>query len=143
MSQPPKRPRNDDGMAEQEAEDGAGASSSSAPPANLSQQGTTFINGVEVAMSFVCTTAYRPPSILFLLIDGTVAFQNNPHEAVSASHGSWALSADGVQLRVWFHYAANWRRIREHLYIKIAHTNSFELATAEAAYKSILIRRTS
>jgi hypothetical protein len=141
MSQPPKRPRCDEAAVGEQTEAVDTASSSSAALANVSQQGMHLVNGVAVAFSFVCLTMYRVPALLFLLSDRRVAFQGSSDQEICSAHGNWEMSADGTTLKVWFHYAADWARIREHVYVRLPLTNSFELQTTSWHYKAFLMQR--
>ena len=143
MSQPTKRPRGDGDAADEPTEGGAVVASASAALATSSQQAMHLVNGVAVSMSFVYTTMYHPAAVLYLLANGQVSFQQAGDLPACCSHGTWTLSPDQLTLRVWFHYNANWAQIREHVYLRLPHTSSFELQVTHAEYRAFLIQRSA
>ena len=140
MSAPQKRPRGDD--AADESTEGVAVVASMSISQASSSQGIHLVNGVAVSMSFAYTTMYQPPAVLYLLANGQVAFQSSGDVPACCSHGTSTLSPDQQTLRVWFHYAGNWGRIREHVYQRLTHTDSFELQVTHAEYRAFLIKRT-
>ena len=117
--------------------------SASAALATSSQQAMHLVNGVAVSMSFVYTTMYHPAAVLYLLANGQVSFQQAGDLPACCSHGTWTLSPDQLTLRVWFHYKGNWAHIREHVYLRLQHTSSFELQVTHAEYRAFLIQRSA
>jgi hypothetical protein len=143
MSQPTKRPRGDGDAADEPTEGGAVVASASAALATSSQQAMHLVNGVAVTMSFVYTTMYHPAAVLYLLANGQVSFQQAGDLPACCSHGNWTMSGDQLTLRVWFHFNANWAQIREHVYLRLPHTSSFELQGTHAEYRAFLIPRSA
>ncbi len=143
MSQQTKRARGDGDAADEPTEGGAVVASASAAPATSSQQGILLVNGLAVRYSFVYTTMFYPAAVLFLHTNGQVAFQQAADQAPCSSHGTWTLSRDQLTLRVYFHFSGNWGRIREHVYLRLPHTSSFELQVNNAEYRAFLIQRST
>jgi hypothetical protein len=142
MSQPTKRPRGDDDAADQPTEGsvvGTSASAASATPIEQARE-LLFLHGIAIKMSFVYTTMYHPAAVLYLLSDNTVSFQPGDRPAC-CQHGSWVISEDQCTLKVWFHFNAVWSKIREHMFVRLPYTNSFELQGTHAEYRAFLISR--
>ena len=143
MSQPTKRPRGEDDAADEPTHGGAVVASASAAAATSSQQTMELLHGVAVTMSFVYTTMYHPAAVLYLLANGQVSFQQTEHLPACCSHGSWSMSGDQLTLRVWFHFNAKWAQIREHVYVRLPQTSSFELQGTHAEFRAFLIPRSA
>jgi hypothetical protein len=168
MSLPTKRARGDGDAADEPAEGGAVVASTGggavvasggggavvaptgggavlaagASGATSSQQGVLLVNGLAVKYSFVYTTMFYPAAVMYLHTNGQVAFQQGADMAPCCSHGSWALSHDQLTLRVHFHFKGNWGRLREHVYLRLPHSSSFELQVNNSEYRAFLIQRT-
>jgi hypothetical protein len=140
MSQPTKRPRDDGDAADEPTEGGAVVASASAAFATSSQQA---MHGVAVTMSFVYTTMYHPAAVMYLLANGQVSFQQAGDLPACCNHGNWTMSGDQLTLRVSFHYKGNWAYIREHVFLRLPHTSSFELQVTHAEYRAFLIQRSA
>jgi hypothetical protein len=117
--------------------------SASAAPATSSQQGMQLVNGLAVSMCFCYTRMYYQAAVLYLLANGQVAFQQAADQPPCSSHGTWTLSRDQLTLRIWFHFSGNWERIREHVYLRLPHTSSFELQVTHAEFRAFLIQRST
>jgi hypothetical protein len=140
MAAQQKRARGDD-VADESTGSRAGVGSTSTSQTSPSQP-FHVLNGEPVSLSFVYTTMWKSPATLYLLANTKVSFQSASDVPACSAHGTWSASPDLKTLRVWFHCAADWAKIREHVFRRIEDTQSYELEVRNAEYKAFLHQRT-